>query len=142
MFHTGRPIGTGPGPSWHAQAVTSTDASVGPYRLCSAGPRIRNARAARSAGSTSPLHSTRRSPAAVPAASGAARKARSIDGTKWTVVTAWSRMTEARYAGSLWPSGRARTSRAPVISGQKNSHTETSKPAGVFWSTASVGSSR
>ena len=48
-------------------------------------------------------------------------------------------MVSTRYAGSWCPPGRANTSRAPVISGQKNSQTETSKENGVFWSTRSAG---
>ena len=41
--------------------------------------------------------------------------------------------------GSWWPPGRATTRRAPAISGQKNSQTETSKLNGVFCSTRSSG---
>ena len=38
----------------------------------------------------------------------------------------------------LMPPGRAITSRAPLSSGQKNSHTDTSKLNGVFCSTTSI----
>jgi hypothetical protein len=72
---------------------------------------------------------------------GSVRNTASIDGTKWTVVTALSTMSPRRYPGSLWPPGAASTSRAPVTSGQKNSHTDTSKLVGVFCRTTSVGPS-
>jgi len=73
------------------------------------------------------------------AASGSCRNARSMEGTKWMVVTAVSWISRARYAGSLWPSGLATTSVAPTSNGQKNSHTETSKLDGVFCNTRSSG---
>ena len=43
--------------------------------------------------------------------------------------------------GSRWPSGAASTSVAPSTSGQNSSHTDTSKPIGVFCSTRSPGPS-
>ncbi|GAA2469626.1 hypothetical protein GCM10010198_15120 [Nocardia seriolae] len=69
-----------------------------------------------------------------------ATKTESMDGTKCAVVMPVSAITWARYTGSRCPSGLATTSRAPVCKGQKNSHTDTSKVAGVFWSTASFAS--
>src|SRR6266498_3608895 len=75
------------------------------------------------------------------AASGCSRKSCSIDGTKWIVVTPSRRIVSARYDGSLWPPGRAMTSRAPASIGQKNSHTDTSKLNGVFCRTVSCGCS-
>gem|GEM_PF-3655823 len=71
------------------------------------------------------------------AAAGSARKIRGIGGTKCTVVIRWVRMVSARYSGSGCPSGFAATRNAPAHSGQKNSHTDTSNPAGVFCSTRS-----
>jgi hypothetical protein len=143
VFQTGRPIGTGPVPPVaHRWYVTSTAASVGPYRLCSGtkSPRTRpNARTV-SRGRASPLQKTCRSPVQADAA-GSARNTWSIDGTKWQTVTACSRMVRARYAGSLWPPGSATTSVAPSRSAQKNSHTDTSNPDGVFCSTRSPGES-
>ncbi len=136
VFHTGRPIGTATAPGSTRTEVTSTDASVGPYRLCSSAGSTAWNREARSAGSASPLHITRHSPMHS-AAPGSSRNARSIEGTKCTVVTRSSWISPARYAGSLWPSGLATTSAAPVIRGQKNSHTDTSKLDGVFCSTRS-----
>ena len=61
----------------------------------------------------------------------------SIDGTKCSVVTPCSRIVSISRAGSRCAPGAATTSRAPTISGQKNSHTETSKLNGVFCSTTS-----
>ena len=75
------------------------------------------------------------------AAASSARNARSIDGTKWHTVTSRRVMTSAKYDVSRWPPGRAITSLAPVINGQKNSQTDTSKLNGVFWSTTSLASS-
>ncbi|BCK58645.1 hypothetical protein NWFMUON74_64170 [Nocardia wallacei] len=62
----------------------------------------------------------------------------SMDGTKCVTVTPSAAMSSARYAGSRWPSGRATASRAPICKGQKNSHTDTSKVAGVFCRTTSA----
>ncbi len=83
VFHTGRPIGTdgAADPGSHRQEVTSTDASVGPYRLCSSTSSTEWKRCASSAGSASPLQMTRRSPVHE-RASGSCRNARSMDGTK------------------------------------------------------------
>ncbi|SKY22371.1 Uncharacterised protein [Mycobacteroides abscessus subsp. abscessus] len=67
----------------------------------------------------------------------ASANAESIDGTKCSVVMDSSAITSRRYHGSRWPSGRATTSVAPATNGKKNSHTETSKVAGVFCSTRS-----
>ncbi len=64
-------------------------------------------------------------------------KACSIEGTKCKVVMPSSVISCTRRAGSRWSPGSAMTRRAPSISGQKNSHTETSKLNGVFCSTLS-----
>ncbi|MQY32007.1 hypothetical protein NRB56_76210 [Nocardia sp. RB56] len=93
------------------------------------------------AGSASPEAKTRYSErsraAASPAASRAATNTDSIDGTKCAVVICSAAMISSRYAGSRCPSGLATTRRAPTCNGQKNSHTETSKVAGVFCRTVS-----
>src|SRR6478752_10805347 len=146
------PIGTTAGGvalGGHAHQLTSTAHSVGPYRLCNPAPGTARYHAAtRSGASASPLAITARKDAqrerlaadplaADPLGSSAPTKARSIEGTKWHTVTPAFSMTSARYAGSLCPPGRASTSFAPVNSGQKNSHTLTSKLIGVFCSTTS-----
>src|SRR5260221_1252016 len=71
------------------------------------------------------------------AAARAARNARSMEGTKWQTVTPFDR-ARVRYEVSRCPPGNAISSVAPVMSGQNNSHTETSKLNGVFWSTTSL----
>ncbi len=62
MFAMGRPIGTMRlgSPATQDQNVTSTDASVGPYRLCSSTPgsRVKN-RSCKAYGNASPLQITR-----------------------------------------------------------------------------------
>ncbi len=65
-----------------------------------------------------------------------------MDGTKCAVVTPWRTMASASQAGSRCIPGAATTSPAPASSGQKNSHTDTSKLQGVFWITRSLPSSR
>ncbi len=97
VFHTGRPIGTGPSPvsSAHGQYVTSTAASVGPYRLCSGTSDTERKRARSSAERASPLQNTRRSPLSE-AADGSRRNTSSIDGTKCRVVTPARRTVSAR----------------------------------------------
>src|SRR6476620_3072600 len=142
------PIGTTAGGvalGGHAHQLTSTAHSVRPYRLCSPAPGTARYHAAtRSGGSASPLAITARNDAqrerlaADPLVSSAPTNARSIEGTKWHTVTPARSITSARYAGSLCPPGRAKTSFAPVNSGQKNSHTLTSKLIGVFCRTTSA----
>src|SRR6185436_12119629 len=62
VFATGRPIGTvGLGPRSQAHQVTSTAASVGPYRFSSAAPERARNRSLRSRESASPLAITRAS---------------------------------------------------------------------------------
>ena len=124
-----------------SSAVTSTAASVGPYRLCSSAPRQRARRTAAAArgGSASPLQTTRRSAAAAPRPPAASRNACSIDGTKCSVGDRLlARSAAPGTPGRGARRARAITSRAPVSSGQKNSHTDTSKLNGVFCSTAVV----
>ncbi|KQW02355.1 hypothetical protein ASC87_14145 [Rhizobacter sp. Root1221] len=132
----GRPIATAV-PASHVQCVTSIAASVGPYRLFSTtcGSRS-NTRACTASGNASPLHTMRLSPvhACTPSC---AMNACSIDGTKCSVVTACAWISSASRAGSRWSPGPATASRAPTCSGQKNSHTDTSNPNGVFCSTVS-----
>ncbi|BDU08685.1 hypothetical protein FMUBM48_49480 [Nocardia cyriacigeorgica] len=125
--------------SW---AVTSTAASVGPYRLCRVAPLISRNAAAVAAGRASPEAKTSRKLSMDCAALGSATNTASIDGTKCVTVTPDSPITRARYAGSRCPSGRAITSRAPTCNGQKNSHTDTSKVNGVFCNTTSSAPSR
>ncbi len=149
MSATAAPIGTvvssSAVTSWN---VTSTAASVGPYRLCSAAPEMSRNRAAVCGGSASPDAKTFRSVAtssalgcvgspAAPLASDATNTD-NIEGTKCATVTPRSAMIRARYAGSRCPSGAATTRRAPTCNGQKNSHTDTSKVNGVFCSTTSA----
>ena len=127
-----------------AQRVTSIAASVGPYRLssCTCGRR-RATRSRSSAGSASPLQITtpqagQRTRAAGSAPRTCSRNACSIDGTKCSVVTPLARGSSRRAAPDRGARpARATTSRAPTISGQKNSHTDTSKLNGVFCSTTS-----
>ncbi|NCL73150.1 hypothetical protein AIIKEEIJ_00585 [Rhodococcus sp. YH1] len=138
MFHTGAPIGTDTTSasvtSWN---VTSTAASVGPYRLCTLTPGSTDrTRAATAAARASPDAKTYRNDEIPPTADSATNTA-SIDGTKCATVTDRARMTAARYPGSRWPSGAATTSRAPTCNGQKNSHTDTSNVNGVFCNTTS-----
>ncbi|GLY85080.1 hypothetical protein Airi02_030090 [Actinoallomurus iriomotensis] len=131
MFQTGRPIVTGPVSGGHAVAVTSTAASVGPYRLFRPAGRTAWNRSRRCADSASPLQMTSRSVVQSRAA-GSRTKSWSIEGTKCAIVTPVRRISSARYAGSRWPSGLATTRVAPEMSGRNSSHTETSKPSGVF----------
>ncbi|GAA4488620.1 hypothetical protein GCM10023094_48820 [Rhodococcus olei] len=96
MFHTGAPIGTVTVSAAEvSHAVTSTAASVGPYRLCRAAPHNRRNVSAVVGGNASPLQNTRRSPAQ---SSGRAadRNVASIDGTKCTVVTCSAAMVRDR----------------------------------------------
>ncbi|MCY1331037.1 hypothetical protein D9M69_166870 [compost metagenome] len=65
-----------------------------------------------------------------------------MEGTKCSTLMRSSQRIAFSCAGSRWAPGAAITSVAPVISGQKNSHTETSKPNGVFCSTRSLPSMR
>ncbi|MNR39072.1 hypothetical protein D3C85_1572400 [compost metagenome] len=123
------------------QWVTSMAASVGPYKLYKrAFGSFANTCCWASSGRASPLQTMRLSP---PQASTPASwiKAWSIDGTKCKVLMAWSMMVSIKRAGSRCTPGAATTRRAPVISGQKNSHTDTSKLNGVFCSTESLPSS-
>src|SRR6185503_19478857 len=124
----GRPMGTIREGSCltHLHHVTSMDASVGPYRLKSSAWLAAKKRSQSSNDSASPLQITRIRQAHT-STPGASRNADSIEGTKCTVVTLSVAIRRARYAGSRCPFGRATTSRAPTISGQKNSQTETSK---------------
>src|SRR6185295_634795 len=142
VFATGVPIGVTSSPGAHRHQVTSTAASVGPYRLWSSGarspPKQSKKRFTRSDGSASPLQRTRWSDPHE-ATVGSSRKMRSSEGTKWTVVIRSSRKVRTRYELSLCRSGSAITKVAPQINGQKNSQTETSKLNGVFCRTRSFG---
>ncbi len=60
-----------------------------------------------------------------------------MDGTKCAVVTECRRTASAMALGSRCAPGAIRCRVAPVISGQKNSHTDTSKVNGVFCRTLS-----
>ncbi len=131
-------MGTRGSPGSQGCQVTSTAASVGPYRLCSSVCGRRSwQRAASSAPSASPEQMTRRSAGRA----GSSRKSSSMDGTKCMVVTSWAVARAARRAPSRWASGSATTSPAPVMSGQNSSHTDTSNDSGVLCSTRSSGAS-
>lgn len=96
MFQIGLPIGTGPRSSRRqSQWVTSTAASVGPYKLCSGTSSTSRNRFLSSSGSASPLHTTRRRDRHRPTV-GSCAKTASIDGTKCTVVTDSRRISPAR----------------------------------------------
>src|SRR5215470_6681776 len=139
VFATGRPIGitTSPTSSGHFHHVTSTAASVGPYRLCNSAHGISSRhRRATTPDNASPLHRIRFTLPHRPT-SPCSRKIPSIEGTKCTVVIPYLSIAALRYPGSLCPPGRAITNRAPTSNGQKNSHTDTSKLYGVFCNTAS-----
>ena len=127
VFQTGKPMGTGSLRSSRlaAQWLTSTAASVGPYRLCSAESMRAWKRSRIWAGRASPLQNTAciRSPS-LP---GSSRKAASIDGTKCTTSTRSRRIRAASACGSLCTSGSATTSVPPHSIGRNSSHTETSK---------------
>jgi hypothetical protein len=83
----------------HGQWVTSTAASVGPYRLCSSTPGSASAKRRTSSGvSASPLHTTRRSPAHR-SGSPASSQARSMEGTKCSVVIPSPSTSAVRPAG-------------------------------------------
>ncbi len=60
-----------------------------------------------------------------------------MDGTKCRTVTPERAMRSRRYAGSRCPPGIAITIRAPTRNGHSNSQTDTSKVAGVLYSTPS-----
>ncbi|SLH16597.1 Uncharacterised protein [Mycobacteroides abscessus subsp. abscessus] len=75
--------------------MTSTAASVGPYRLCSSAPVSSRSRCAGLGGSASPEANTIRS-ASQRAAAASATNTASIDGTKWVTVTRSAEMTSAR----------------------------------------------
>ena len=97
VFAIGLPMGTNARSlaGSHAHQVTSTAASVGPYRLWSpAGSRSKN-RSWSALGSASPLQMTLVRPVQS-AARGSSRNSCSIDGTKWIVVIPRSTMTCAR----------------------------------------------
>ena len=89
MLRTGRPIGTGRGRAagWQRQAVTSTAASVGPYRLISGTGSTARQRCSTSQGSGLAAHQHPAQRAAAAATPSSARKKGSIEGTKWIVVT-------------------------------------------------------
>src|SRR5438045_935134 len=87
MLWIGRPIGTLP-PSClltHAQLVTSTAASVGPYRLCSSLPSLSKYSPSHSLDNASPLLNTRLSDWHL-STPGSRRNGSNIEGTKCTVV--------------------------------------------------------
>ena len=95
VFHTGQPIGTlapvtaaSSGPQAGYQ-LTSTAASVGPYRLCSGAPVSSSHSRHSAVGSASPLQKTRRRVwhEATFSVFSEATNAASIEGTKWVVVT-------------------------------------------------------
>ncbi|MNU92304.1 hypothetical protein D3C71_822160 [compost metagenome] len=62
----------------------------------------------------------------------------SSGGTKCNVVTPYCWTSCAMRCGSRCSPGAAISNRAPVISGQKHSHTDTSKLIGAFCISTSV----
>src|SRR6185437_11372619 len=102
VFATGRPIGTAPGsPPRTRHPVTSTVASVGPYKLNNPArsPNTEPNRSRAPPPSASPEHTTRRSHPHAPAW-GTPRNASSIDGTKGAAPTRSARISPATYPGS------------------------------------------
>ena len=119
-----------------AQAVTSTAASVGPYRLCSSASSRAKKRSWSALGRASPLQMTRRRLVHV---AGPRVLQEQLEHGRHEVDRgdAFSTMVRARYVGVAVAPGSAMTSSAPNSSGQKNSQTETSKLKGVFCRTRS-----
>src|SRR5579872_1060819 len=136
----GRPIGTPPSlsslPSFpsspsssppHLQLLTSTAASVGPYKFSIRTPSFLPLLSANSSLNASPLHTINRKlphPCSTPSSP---TKTSSIDGTKCTIVIPRFSISSRKYLPSRCPPGRAITTPAPFNKGQKNSHTDTSK---------------
>src|SRR5260370_40666250 len=88
-------------------AVTSTTASVGPYKLCNVhlGNRSRKRRTV-AAGRASPLHITRTKVEHAPSQA-CSRNACNVEGTKSIVVMLLLRIVLISYDESLSPSARA-----------------------------------
>ena len=113
-------------------------ASVGPYRLCSSALSRSRKRACRSRDSASPLQMTRRSDSHA-LACGSCRKY--LQHRRHEVHGGDPAHSGSAPPGRRCPGGHpgsATTRCAPASSGQKNSHTETSKLNGVFCSTTIV----
>lgn len=123
VFQTGRPIGTlwpsAASAAVQSHTVTSTAASVGPYRLVGATPNHFRLPATRSGVSASPLVTTARgSPAATVSRAGRSpRKARSMDGTKCNTATRSATISAASARGSRCVPGGAITTQPPTCSG-------------------------
>lgn len=79
--------------------MTSTAASVGPYRFSSRAEEVRKNRSRSSADNASPLHTTS-SRLGQSAEDGSSRNTSSIDGTKCATVIRSARIRSARYRGS------------------------------------------
>ena len=121
------------------QQLTSTAASVGPYRLVQltrAGEPVVEAPPPAPPAAPRRCRPRARSAAQRPA-SAASTNCCSMEGTKCSVVTPRRSITSCRYSGRGGPPAAPSPGVAPCCSGQKNSHTETSKPNGVFCSTTS-----
>ncbi len=112
--------------------------SVGPYRFTTSAPVSARARAASSAGSASPPQKSRRS-VRHSASAGWSTTTRSTDGTSWSTVIPSRRTASSSSPASRCAPGGAMTSVAPASSGAQNSHTDASKPMGVFCSRRSAG---
>ena len=126
---TGRPIGTGAGPSSATQswAVAQTVASVGPYSLWREMPgQAARARAGRSRGQGSPATIATRSDRQASADVSERISPRS-DGTPSQCVTPSASARSASRAGSAWSPGRGITSRPPSTRVQNSPATELSK---------------
>ncbi len=138
VLSIGRPIGTTSVRSRQGCQVTSTVASVGPYRLCSSASGSAAAkRWTRCAVNGSPMQNTRRRLAGAVDLSTASRNAASSDGTNWTTPTRSRLITSSSRSGSRCAPASATTSVAPAINGQNNSGTDTSNVTGVFSNTRS-----
>src|SRR5215475_4239517 len=118
------------------QSVLATVVSVGPYKLCNStcGNRSWNCRTTHP-GSASPPHITCLNVVLFPLSVASANSG-SIEIGNPIAVTPLRWIVSHKYAASLCPSGRAITTRAPVINGQKNPVTDASNPMGAFCSTA------
>src|SRR6266508_3377541 len=138
VLATGPPIGTTASPATHRCQLTSTAASVGPYKFSNHTPGNRSMhRAANSALNTSPEHTTRRNDPNRPDKPGSSKNTSNIDGTKCTVVTPSAAIKSTKYPESRCPPGAATTNPAPTDNGQNNSHTDTSNENGVLCTTRS-----
>src|SRR5882757_3001612 len=81
VFQIGTPIATPPDPPAYTHAVESTDASVGPYKLCNSAPHNPDNRSAKAPDNASPEHTTHRN-GPHPPGSPPSTNTSNVDGTK------------------------------------------------------------